>query len=413
MKKTISEVMVERIARWPIERLIPYVGNARTHSEAQIAEVASSIAEFGFVHPVLAAPDGVIIAGHCRVLAAAQLAMREIPVVVLEHLSETQRKALAIADNRLALNAGWDEEMLRRELAALEQEEFPVDLLGFDPQELDRLLAEPDAAAELPDEDLVPECPRLPVSRAGDLWICGAHRVLCGDPLEWPAVERLMGGEIADLVFTEPLIEGWGAKSRHGRDPVEKVQQFLIALSSQYRRLVKPTASLYICHPAVWQREFQNALENTGFAVACQIVRAWQSFAPGGERYQQQHTPTFYVHVAGQMDAWYGEGRQSSVWTPDQPGTPDPHAMPVECIERILINSSQPGDVVVDLCAGSGAGLVACERLGRRASTMSGDSRVVDAMVMRWQQRTGERAVLEDDGATFDEAAALRSRIAA
>src|ERR1035438_2674334 len=121
MKKTISEVMVERIERWPLERLIPYARNTRTHSDAQIAEVASSIAEFGFVHPVLAAPDGVIIAGHCRVLAAAQLAMREIPVVVLEHLSETQRKALAIADNRLALNAGWDEEMLRRELAALEQ----------------------------------------------------------------------------------------------------------------------------------------------------------------------------------------------------------------------------------------------------------------------------------------------------
>jgi DNA modification methylase len=404
MKKTISEVMVERIARWPIERLIPYVRNTRTHSEAQVAEVASSIAEFGFVHPVLAAPDGVIIAGHCRVLAAAQLAMREIPVVVLEHLSETQRKALAIADNRLALNAGWDEEMLRRELAALEQEEFPVDLLGFDTQELDRLLAEPDVAAELPDEDPVPECPRLPVSRAGDLWICGAHRVLCGDPLEWPAVERLMGGESADLVFTEPLIEGWGAKSPHGTDPVEKVQQFLIALSSQYRRLVKPTASLYICHPAVWQREFQNALENTGFAIACQIVWVWQSFAPGGERYQQQHTPIFYAHVAGQMDAWYGDGRQSSVWTPAQPG---------ECIERILINSSRPGDVVVDLCATAGAGLVACERLGRRTSTMSGDSRVVDAMVMRWQQSTGRSAVHEGDSQSFAEVLAHRQLAAA
>jgi DNA modification methylase len=375
--------------------------------------VASSIAEFGFVHPVLAAPDGVIIAGHCRVLAAAKLGMREIPVVVLEHLSETQRKALAIADNRLALDAGWDEEMLRRELATLEQEEFPVDLLGFDTQELDRLLAELDIVPAVLDEDRGSEPPRQLVSRVGDLWICGAHRVLCGDPLDWPAVERLMGGESADLVFTEPLIEGWGAKSRHGRDPVEKVQQFLIALSSQYRRLVKPTASLYICHPAVWQREFQNALENTGFAVACQIVRAWQSFAPGGERYQQQHTPTFYVHVAGQMDVWYGDGRQSSVWTPDQPGTPDPHAMPVECIERILINSSQPGDVVVDLCATAGAGLVACERLGRRARTMSGDSRVIDAMVMRWQQSTGRSAVHEGDSQSFAEVLAHRQLAAA
>jgi hypothetical protein len=264
--------------------------------------VASSIAEFGFVHPVLAAPDGVIISGHCRVLAAAILGVREIPVVVLEHLSETQRKALAIADNRLALNAGWDEEMLRRELAALEQEEFPVELLGFDTQELDRLLAELDIVPAVLDEDRGSEPPRQLVSRAGDLWICGAHRVLCGDPLDWPAVERLMGSESADLIFTEPPIERWGAKRPHGTDPAEKVQQLLITLSSHYRRLMKPTAALYIGHPAALQREFQNALENAGFTITCQIVRAWQGFAPGGERYQLQHTPIFYAHVAGQMD---------------------------------------------------------------------------------------------------------------
>jgi ParB-like chromosome segregation protein Spo0J len=413
MKETISKVMVERIERWPIKRLIPYVGNARTHSEAQIAEVASSIAEFGFVHPVLVAPDGVIVAGHCRVLAAGRLGLGEVPVVVLEHLSEAQRKALAIADNRLALNAGWDEEMLRRELAALEQEEFPVELLGFDARELDRLLVEPEVVPELPQEEAVPKPPRLPVSRAGDLWICGVHRVRCGDPLDWPEVERLMDGDSADLVFTEPPVEKWIASfSQAAVTPAERAPEVLLTLSSHYRRLMKPTAALYIGHPAAWQRELQNALESAGFAIACQIVRAWQSFLPGSQRYQLQHAPLFYAHVAGQVDAWYGDRGQSTVWNQEQADAVH-HGMPVEMVERILINSSRPDDVVVDLCAGSATGLMACERLGRRARIMSNDPRMVDAVVMRWQQSTGRSAVHEGDSQSFAEILAHRQLAAA
>src|ERR1700733_4867439 len=212
---TVSQVMVQHIQRWPIEQLSPYARNTRIHSDAQIAEVAASIAAFGFVHPVLAAPDGVIIAGHCRVLAARKLGLRELPVVVLEHLSEIQRQALAIADNRLALNAGWDEEMLRIELAALQEEEFSVDLLGFDARELNRLLAETDTVPELPDRDAVPEQRGVAVSLDGDLWHCGEHRVLCGNPLAWSAVARLMGNESADLVFTDPPVAELTAADSH------------------------------------------------------------------------------------------------------------------------------------------------------------------------------------------------------
>jgi DNA modification methylase len=395
MKKKVPQVMVQNIQRWPIEKLIPYARNTRTHSDAQVAEVASSIAEFGFVHPVLAAPDGVIVAGHCRVLAARKLGLAEVPVVVLEHLSEVQRQALAIADNRLALNAGWDEEMLRVELSALQEQEFSFDLLGFDDEELHRLLAETDPTPELQDPDAVPAPPRVAVSRAGDLWQCGEHRVLSGDATAWPDVERLMGGEEADLVFTDLAAEELLAGNPNSAgSPGESLQEHLVTVLSHYRRLVKPTASLYICHPPAWQRELQNALESAGFTVAGQIVWARQSPAQGSGHYKLQHELIFHAHVSGQKDVWYGDKRQSTLWTQDQPA--HSQGKPVELVERALRNSSQKGGLVTDLSASSGSTLIACERLGRRARVMGRDPRCVDAAVMRWQKYTGQTPVLPD-----------------
>ncbi len=198
----MTSQLVETVERWPLDRLIPHARNARTHSEDQIAQIAGSIAEFGFVNPVLVGDDGVIVAGHGRVLAARKLGLAQAPVIVLSHLTPTQRRALMIADNRIAENAGWDDEMLAAELVALRDEDVDLGMLGFDEGELDRLL---DGTAEDgEDADEAPEPPTDPVSRPGDLWICGQHRVLCGDATVLSDVEVLLGGELADLCFTDP-----------------------------------------------------------------------------------------------------------------------------------------------------------------------------------------------------------------
>jgi ParB-like nuclease domain len=199
-----QDVLDLKIEQWPVERLVPYARNARTHSDGQVAQVAASISEFGFVNPILVASDRVIIAGHARLLAARKLAMSEVPVIVLGHLSGAQRRALVIADNRLALNAGWDEEMLALELAALRDEDFSLDILGFDDEELNHLLAAEGATEGLTDEDSVPEVPETPVSQAGDLWSLGNHKLLVGDATVAADVQRLMGPDAADCVFSDP-----------------------------------------------------------------------------------------------------------------------------------------------------------------------------------------------------------------
>ena len=193
-----------KIERWPLERLIPYANNARTHSDEQVAQIAASIAEFGFVNPILVGEDGVMIAGHGRVLAARKLGMTEVPVIVLGHLSETQRRALIIADNRIAEQAGWDEELLRLELEALREEDFDLDITGFDFDEIDRLLQGTEIAAGNIDDDEVPEAPEETVSKTGDLWLLGSHRLLCGDATVLADVERVLDGGLADLCFTDP-----------------------------------------------------------------------------------------------------------------------------------------------------------------------------------------------------------------
>lgn len=193
------------IERWPLDRLIPYAKNPRTHTEEQVAQIAASIAEFGFVNPVLVGADGVIIAGHARVMAARKLGMAEAPVIVLDHLSEAQRRALVIADNKLAQNAGWDEEMLRVELEALREDDFNLDLLGFDDAEIEALLADPDeATAGNTEDDAVPETPGTAVTVPGDVWLLGDHRLVCGDSTQMEAVQKVLAGGLADMIFTDP-----------------------------------------------------------------------------------------------------------------------------------------------------------------------------------------------------------------
>jgi DNA modification methylase len=409
-----SPTLVQRIERWLLDRLLPFANNARTHSDAQIAQIAASIAEFGFVNPILVGADNGIIAGHARALAARRLGLTEVPVIVLDHLTSTQRRALVIADNQLALNAGWDEEMLHLELAALQEEDFDLDLLGFDDSELAALLTEEDPAAGLTDENSAPEVPKTPVSLRGDLWLLGRHQLLCGDATSAADVHRLLAGETADLVFTDPPYnvdyEGYTEdrlKIEGDRMSREEFQCFLGNTFRSYRAVVKPGASLYVCHSSSWQREFQNALEDAGFEVRSQIVWAKNTFAWGFARYKFQHEPLFYAHLAGQKDCWYGDKSQSTLWEERKPvaNRLHPTMKPVELVERALLNSSKAGDIVADLFGGSGSTLIACQRCNRKARLMEIDPGYADVIIRRWQEYTGERATLADDGRTYDSVA--------
>ncbi len=406
-----------QVERWPISRLIPRITNPHTHSPAQVAQIAASMQEWGWTNPILVGADDDILAGHGRVLAARQLGMDEVPVIQLGHLSEAQRRALVIADNQIALNAGWDENLLRAELAALQQEEFNIDLIGFDDAELVRLLAAQDATAGLTDEDAVPELQHIPVSALGDLWILGSHRLFVGDTTNRQDVAKLMGSEAADLVFTDPPYnvdyEGYTEeklKIKGDRMSDAEFKRFLAAAFHSCRTVVKSGASIYVCHSSSWQREFQNALETGGFEVRCQIIWAKNTFAWGFGRYKFQHEPIFYAHVAQQKDAWYGDKTQSTLWQENKPAANrlHPTMKPVELIERALLNSSKAGDIVVDLFGGSGSTLIGCERHGRKARLMEIDPKYADCIVRRYQEYTGKQAILEKDGHSFDEVASQR-----
>jgi DNA modification methylase len=414
--------MAKHIEHWPLDKLIPYDRNPRTHSDAQVAQIAASIAEFGFNNPILVDTGAGIIAGHGRLLAARKLQLKEVPVIVLDHLSESQKRAYILADNRLAENAGWDEELLRLELAALQDEDFNLDLIGFDDQELVRLLTEQEAAQGLTDEDAVPELPQTPVSALGDLWLLGNHKLFVGDATAPADIDRLIAGDAADLVFTDPPYnvdyEGYTEerlKIKGDRMSDADFKQFLENAFRSYRTVLKAGASLYTCHSSSWQREFQNALEASGFEIRCQIIWAKNTFAWGFGRYKFQHEPIFYAHVAGQKDSWYGDKSQSTLWQEKKPAANrlHPTAKPIELIERALINSSKSGDLAVDLFGGSGSTLIACERRGRKARLMEIDPRYADVIVRRWQEFTSKHAALEGDGRTFDEIARERLKEAA
>jgi ParB-like chromosome segregation protein Spo0J len=292
--------MVKHIELWLLDKLTPPARNPRTHSDEQIAQIAASIKEFGFNNPILVDTKAGIIADHGRLLAARKLEFTEVPVIVLDHLTEAQKRAYIIADNQLVLNAGWDEALLREELAARQQEDFNIDLIGFDNTELARRLAAEDAIDGLTDEDAVPALPETPVSQIGDRWILGDHKLFVGDATDRDHVARLMGSEAADLVFTDMPYnvdyEGYTKehlKIKGYRMSDAEFKRFLAAAFQSCRTVVKSGASMYVCHSSSWQREFQNALEAAGFEVRCQIVWAKNTSAWGFGPCKFQHEPLF------------------------------------------------------------------------------------------------------------------------
>jgi DNA modification methylase len=414
----LTHPATQRIEFWPIDKLVFYARNPRKNDSA-VDRMCSSIREFGFKIPVLARSDGEVVDGHLRLKAARKLGIAEIPVILCDEWTAAQVKAFRLMVNRSVTWADWDETLLALELQELNEADFDLSLTGFEDEELARLLDTQDAAEGLTDEDSVPELPQSPISALGDLWVLEGHKLLVGDATNQADVARLMASEAADLVFTDPPYnvdyEGYTEdrlKIKGDRMSPAEFKQFLDDSFRSFRTVVKPGASLYVCHSSSWQREFQNALETAGFKIRCQIIWAKNTFAWGFGRYKFQHEPVFYCHVADQKDPWYGDKSQSTLWEEKKPAANriHPTAKPVELIERALLNSSKAGDIVADLFGGSDSTLIACERRNRKSRLMEIDPRYADCICRRFQDYTGKPAVLEGDGRTFDEIAQKRQK---
>ncbi len=409
--------VAEKIEHWPLARLLPYARNARTHSDDQVAQIAASIVEFGFTNPCLVGADGVLVAGHGRLLAARKLGLETVPVVVLDHLSPTQRRALVLADNRIAENAGWDDAMLRTELEALQADGFDLDLTGFDPDALAELLAgeETDQAGEVDDDDAPDEAAAV-VSRPGDLWVLGEHRVLCGDATDPQSYARLLDGAQADMVFIDPPYNVDYANS--AKDKLRGTQRPILndnlgaafhdfLLDALTPVVAHCRGAIYIAMSSGELDTLQAVFRAAGGHWSTFVIWAKNTFTLGRADYQRQFEPILYGWPEGAQRHWCGDRDQGDVWQIKKPQRNDLHPTmkPVELVERCIRNSSRPGDVVLDSFGGSGTTLIAAHKSGRRARLMELDPKYVDVIVRRWQTWSGESAVREADSMPFDDAA--------
>ncbi len=443
-----------QIERWPIERLVPFARNPRTHTEEQVAQIAASIVEFGWTNPVLVGADGVVIAGHARLQAARKLGLSDVPVIVLDHLTEAQRRALVIADNQLALaGTGWDEELLRGLLVDLRQDEFNLDLLGFSDEEIAGWLAQDPAAPQegLTEEDAVPEPLEEPVTRRGDLWILGNHRLLCGDSASNEDVKRLVEGAPVDLVNTDPPynvrveprsnnaiaagLSSFAGLQHHqsfdvhrgaskAKATTKKMRPKDRALANDFMKdadydvllrqwfsnlaaVLKPGGAFYIWGGYANCANYPPALAECGLYFSQAIIWVKEHPVLTRKDFMGNHEWSFYGWREGAAH-WFNPEitNATDVWSVKKVS---PNAMvhltekPVELAARALTYSSRAGETVLDLFGGSGSTMIACEKLGRRARLMEIDPPYCDVIIQRWQQYAGRTATLEGDGRSFDE----------
>jgi DNA modification methylase len=401
-----------------VAELVPYARNARTHSEAQVAQIAASIREFGFTNPILVDGNRGVIAGHGRLLAARKLGLAEVPTIELTHLTPAQRRAYVLADNRLALSAGWDDDLLRIELGELQAEGFDLMLTGFDPLELGALFAIPIGGLTDPDE--VPEPPANPITRPGDLWQLGRHRLLCGDSTDPAAVEAVLAGVRPHLMVTDPPYgvaydPAW--RNRAGLSTTARTGKVENDDRADWREAwaLFPGEVAYVWHGALHAGTVAESLSVCGFAIRAQIIWAKERLVMGRGHYHWQHEPAWYA-VRG-TGHWSGDRKQTTLWQIPSKGqdaaTTHGTQKPVECMARPMRNNSSPGQAVYEPFCGSGTTLIAAEMEGRACHAIELSPAYVDVAVIRWQAFTGLQASLASDGRSLAETATRRAPEAA
>lgn len=407
----------DEVERRAIGTLVPYAKNSRTHSSDQIDQLAASMREWGWTTPILVDETGGIIAGHGRVLAAQRLGMQEVPVIVAKGWTEAQRRAYVIADNKLALNAGWDDAALALELGELQGMGFNLDLTGFDSDELLGLLEEKTENTGLTDDDEVGEPPGVSVTAAGNLWALGDHRLLCGDSTSSDQVASLMGVALADMLLTDPPYNADyvgktkdALKIQNDKKGDAVFRQFLVDALGAAVSVMKPGAVFYIWHSDKEGYNFTNACRDVGLTVRQCLIWKKQTLVMGRQDYHSKHEPCLYGWKDGAGHLWSSDRKQTTILEFDRPtrSAEHPTMKPVALFEYQMLNNTKGADIVLDVFGGSGTTMIACEKHGRHARLMELDPKYCDVIIKRWQDFTGRQAVLESTGQTFEEVSAAR-----
>ena len=377
-----------------VSELIPYVRNARTHSEAQVSQIAASIREFGFLSPILVAEDNTILAGHGRLAVALKLGLKKVPCVKENHLTETQKRAYIIADNKLSLNAGWDSELLAVELSELEGADFNLDLLGFDEAELSSIF---DADKDVIDDDfdVEKELEEPCFSKTGDVWTLGRHRVICGDATKLETYKTLLENTKVNLVVTDPPYnvnyEGSAGKIKNDNMENDKFYQFLFNSFVNMEQAMADDASIYVFHADTEGLNFRKAFQDAGFYLSGCCIWKKPSLVLGRSPYQWQHEPCLYGWKKKGKHKWYAGRKETSVWEFEKPkkNADHPTMKPIALLAYPIKNSSMTNSLVLDPFAGSGSTLIACEQTGRICYAIELDEKYCDVIVKRYIEQIG------------------------
>lgn len=401
----------ERFEKVHIDKLVPYARNARTHSKEQILQLRSSLREFGFVNPVIVDKDYNIIAGHGRVLAAKAEGLTEVPCVFAEHLTEAQKRAYILADNRLAQNAGWDEELLALEFADLKELGFDVELTGFGADEIEKLFAADVGDVQDDDFDLTAALEQAAFTLPGDVWTLGRHRLICGDATDAATVKKLMDGRKANLVLTDPPynVNFEGSSGLKIKNDSQKSDQFYAFLLSALRNLadnLESGGSAYIFHADTEGENFRRAFREAGFHLSGTCIWAKDSFVMGRSPYQWQHEPILYGWLKTGTHKWYAGRSEATIWNFAKPkrNSDHPTSKPLDLLAYPIRNSSQANGIVLDTFGGSGSTLIACEQADRICNMLELDEKYASVILRRYTEfkgNSGADIICERDGKTI------------
>ena len=388
-----------------VDELIPYINNARTHNDEQVSQICASINEYGFTNPLLIDENNSIIAGHGRLLAAKKLKMKEVPCIVLCGLTEAQKKAYIIADNKLALNAGWNDELLKIEFENLKELDFDLNLTGFSADEIDAILDNIEDDKEIQEDDFDGELPEEPKAKLGDIYKLGNHRLMCGDSTKEEDVKKLVGEQKMDLLITDPPYNvdyegGSGMKIQNDNMSGEEFYKFLVKAFTNANNFLKDGGAFYCWYASKEVVNFHTALEDSGFTVKQELIWNKNSMVMGRQDYQWKHEPCLYGWKETGSHEWYSDRKQVTVINCDRPTKADLHPTmkPIGLFDYQIKNSSKKGDNILDLFGGSGTTLMACEQNKRNAYIMEFDPKYVDVIINRWEQFTGKKAELIEEG---------------